>query len=124
MKKHLLTLFAVALTFVATTQQVSANGNPTFSEKRVVLTILTGQIDREMINDLRLNEMQYIQLKDLNKSYKNELAGIKLLTAPSSSQSDSRVSDLVNKYFSALNQVLSPQQIKSYVETHGQLANR
>ena len=122
MKKHFTILALLALTITATTQQVSANGNPTFSDKKAALTILSGQVGREVIGDLQLNEMQYIQLKELNRNFSSELAGIKASAAKETA--DNKTLELTNRYFASLSEILTSQQIALYVAKNVQLASK
>ena len=122
MKKHFTILALLALTITATTQQVSANGNPTFSDKKAALTILSGQIGRDVISDLQLNEMQYIQLKELNRNFSSELASIKASAAKETA--DNKALELTNRYFASLSEILTSQQIALYVAKNVQLASK
>ncbi|MHA6249685.1 hypothetical protein ACXYMU_17210 [Pontibacter sp. CAU 1760] len=116
MKKSL--TFVVVLAFAVLTNISSAFANGTFSvsEKKAALTILVQQVDRNMISELYLSEMQYIYLKDLNKTYKAELSSAaSALYNNSIIATEAKASELNNKYFAALSEILTPQQITAYV---------
>ena len=121
-RKFSLFIVLLALTALLTPLDTSANGSsPTISEKKIALTLLEGQIDREIINMLKLSEVQYIRLKELNKLYKVELAGIGILTSGNTFQVENRTNQLANRYYVAMNKVLTPKQIKAYINEYSKL---
>ena len=121
-RKFSLFIVLLALTALLTPLDTSANGSsPTISEKKIALTLLEGQIDREIINMLKLSEVQYIRLKELNKLYKVELAGIGILTSGNGFQVENRTNQLANRYYVAMNKVLTPKQIKAYINEYSKL---
>ncbi|MFD2513818.1 hypothetical protein ACFSRY_08055 [Pontibacter locisalis] len=122
MKKYF-TLLAVTSIFLVSTslEAAASNGNNSSSEKKVALAILIKQVDREIINELQLNEMQYIQLRTLNKKYKEEVAIIKATTETAAY--DSKVQELNNKYFAELNSVLTDKQLTTYTKNRSLALN-
>jgi hypothetical protein len=114
MKKHFTLL---AITFILISTSVLGNntsGNNTANEKKLALAILVKQVNREIINELQLNEMQYIQLRTLNKKYKEE-SGILKATTENASAYDSKIIDINNKYFAELTSVLTAKQLSTYI---------
>ncbi|WP_439881497.1 hypothetical protein ACSX1A_20500 [Pontibacter sp. MBLB2868] len=112
MKKYFTLLAVTSILLVSTsTQAAMANGNNSSIEKKKALTILFKQVDRSLINELQLNEMQYIQLRTLNKKYKEEADQINA----TSTTVDSKIQELNNKYFAELNEVLTADQITTFI---------
>lgn len=124
MRKRYTLLVALFLTVATTLQATAANGNFSTSEKKTALTILVQQVNRDVIRDLQLNEMQYIQLKYLNRSYQQDLDSLKIALTGNTSNEDTKAAELTNKYFTALSEVLTPQQIAAYVSKQQLLAKK
>jgi hypothetical protein len=115
MRNLYIILAVVTLAIMTTFQPVMANGNYTMSDKKAALTILVQQITRDAIQELRLNEMQYIRLKDLNKNYRLDIENLKALTVVNPTSYDVKATELTNTYFSALSEILTQQQISAYL---------
>ncbi|MHA6249684.1 hypothetical protein ACXYMU_17205 [Pontibacter sp. CAU 1760] len=115
MKKSLTLVAFLAFAFLTNVTAVFANGTFTLSEKKAAMTILVQQVDRNVISNLHLSEMQYIYLKDLNKTYKEELSTSAVLFNNNAAGTEAIAAELTNKYFSALSEILTPQQLTAYV---------
>ncbi len=115
MRKFYIILAVLSLAIMTTFQTAMANGNYTLSDKKAALTILVQQINREAILELRLNEMQYIRLKDLNKNYRQDIENLKALTVVNPTSYDAKAMELTNTYFTALSEILTQQQIYAYL---------
>lgn len=115
MKKSATLLAVLALAFITNFNAAFATGNFSLSDKKAALTILVEQVDRGIIGELKLNEMQYVYLKNLYKTYHEEVADTKALYATDAAGATAKTSELANKYFTALSDILTPQQINAYV---------
>lgn len=115
MKKSLTLVAVLAFAFLTNITTVFAKGTFTLSEKKAALTILVQQVDRNVISELHLSEMQYIYLKDLNKTYKEEFSSSVMLNNNNAAGTEAIASELTNKYFAALSEILTPQQLTVYV---------
>ena len=116
MKKYL-TLLAIAALTVNTVPAL-ANGSPTPAEKRTVMAILGQQVDRYTIRELQLNEIQYIQLKELNAKYLQDVEVMETALMNNAALLEVRSQDLNNRYFNELSSILTPAQISNYVSKH------
>lgn len=123
MRKFYIILAVLTLALMTTFQSAMANGNYTLSDKKAALTILVQQISRNAIDELRLNEMQYIKLKDLNKNYRQDIDNLKALTVVNPTSYDAKATELTNTYFTALSEILTQKQIITYLDKQLQAQN-
>jgi hypothetical protein len=115
MKKYFTLLAITTLILFSTGAKASIAGDDNFSaEKKKALTSLIKQVDRSIINELQLNEMQYIQLRTVNKKYNEESLKVKT-TEDSAALVDSKIQELNNKYLAEISTILTSQQIATFI---------
>lgn len=118
MKKYFTLLAVTSILLISTSAHAALeNDNNISNEKKKALAVLIKQVDRNIINELQLNEMQYIQLRTLNKKYKEESAVLKA-TSETPVAFEAKVQDLNNKYFAELTEILTDDQIATYTNKH------
>lgn len=109
MNKILTFVTALALIFTVNTAFAGSNNNK-------AVALLTHQVDRNTIQELKLNEMAYIQLKDLTKNYRAEAEVTKVLFASDAQTLATRLQELENRYTIELGKVLTPSQIEGFTQ--------
>ncbi|QCR24121.1 hypothetical protein [Pontibacter sp. SGAir0037] len=116
MKKYLTFLAIVALAAFVNVSSAFASGSVSTlssTEKRVVTTLLQKEINRDLILELELNEMQYIKLKELNRKFKRDTQSSQLLLA--SAELDAKAQELVNTYAQAVTDILTEKQLNAFI---------
>lgn len=115
MKKYFTLLAVTTLLLISTGAKAGLAGDDNFSnEKKKALTSLIKQVDRSIINELQLNEMQYIQLRTINKKYNEESLKVKA-TETSASAVDLKIQEINNKYLAEISTILTSQQIATFI---------
>ncbi|RAU83713.1 hypothetical protein [Pontibacter arcticus] len=100
--------FVAALALILSVNTASAGSN---TNKAVAL--LNKQVDRALISELKLNEMEYIKLKDLNKSYQQEVEALRVTCAGNTELTESKLEEVNTRFQAELAKVLSATQINS-----------
>ncbi|QCR21601.1 hypothetical protein [Pontibacter sp. SGAir0037] len=116
MKKYLTFLAIVALAAFVNVSSAFASGSVSTlssTEKRVVTMLLQKEINRDLILELELNEMQYIKLKELNRKFKRDTQSSQLLLA--SAELDAKAQELVNTYAQAVTDILTEKQLNAFI---------
>ncbi|GAB3828209.1 hypothetical protein [Pontibacter rugosus] len=113
--KKFLTLALVAMAITANTQSAFANGNLTSTDKNKVVALLVHTVDRSTIKELQLNEMQYIQLKDLHAKYLQDVELMKVSFMNNTALLEIRKQETNNRYYTELSNILTPTQVGSYL---------
>lgn len=115
--KKLFTLLTIIVLFTAATiSTVSANGTISSTEEKIAASILIKPIDRKTINELFLNEMQYIQLKSLSKQYQKDVASISKVSLLEETPKDANLQLLNSRYYKELNNILTDHQISMFLQ--------
>ena len=115
--KKLFTLLTIIVLFTATTiSTVSANGTVSSSEEKIAVSMLIKPIDRKTINELFLNEMQYIQLKNLSKQYQKEVASVSKVSFLEETPTDANLQLLNSRYYKELSNILTDYQISIFLQ--------
>lgn len=114
MNKILTFVAALALILTVNTATAGITNNK-------AVALLNKQVDRALISELKLNEMEYIKLKDLNKSYQQEVAAVKAACNGNTELTESKLEEVNTRFQAALANVLSTAQINSFNQ-YGTLA--
>lgn len=115
--KKLFTLLTIVVLFSALMPNTSlASGTISSSEEKIAVSMLIKPIDRKTINELFLNEMQYIQLKSLSKQYQQDVASLSNVSLLNEVPNDASLQLLNSRYYKELTNVLSEDQITTFLQ--------
>ena len=121
--KKLLTLISLTILLSATTISAMASGAFSSTEEKVAVSLLIKPIDRKTINELFLNEMQYIQLKNLSKQYQKDVASLSKVSLLDETPKEVSLQLINSRYFKELTSVLSDQQISIFLQQNTMAVN-
>ena len=114
--KKLITLISILVILASTTQTAFAAEVNTSSEEKAAVSILIKSIDRKTINELFLNEMQYIQLRNLSKQYQKDVAALSSATLLEQTTEEVNLQQLNHRYYTELNSILTAHQLAIFVQ--------
>jgi len=110
--KKLFTLIAILVLFSAVSAPLAlANEENSSSEEKAVVSLLIKSVDRKLINELFLNEMQYIKLRNLSKQYQKDVAALSSTSLLEETPQEASLQQLNHRYFSEINTILTEHQL-------------
>lgn len=122
MKKLLALLSIIILLTTSSAPVALANEAISSSEEKAVVSILVKSVDRKTINDLLLNEMQYIQLKNLSKQYQKDVASLSSTSLLEETPKEVSLQQINHRYYTALTSILSAEQISIFTQQNALVA--
>ncbi len=123
--KKLLALLSIIILFTTFTAPIAlATEATSSSEKKAVVSILIKLVDRNTINDLLLNEMQYIKLKNLSNQYMKDITALSSPSLQRDALDTISLEELNYRYYAALTSILSAQQISTFTQQNRLVASK
>ncbi|TXK37403.1 hypothetical protein FVR03_15450 [Pontibacter qinzhouensis] len=112
MKKYFV-LFASSILLAASVPTANAaTVTKPYTVKKTEGAVQIKEVNSKLIQQLELNENQYIQLKALYGSYQGELKHLKGAT-----YTNSQIDSLTNDFLAEAAKILKPEQLAAYVGT-------
>lgn len=106
----LLTILVLLANTAMASETVSSN------EEKLAVSLLIKSVDRSAINALTLNEMQYIQLRNLSKQYNKDVAALSNASLMNEVSKDVNLEQINHRYYTELNSILSAEQISTFLQ--------
>lgn len=116
MKKLLLSAFLLGAVYTA---QAQTNLTATAATSRAVLSMSATEMTRQMYNDLKLNEAQYIKLKTLNQKRLDRFSEIDKMYANDQKMREAKMKEVSAQLDEDFAKVLTPSQFTTYLEMEG-----
>ncbi|QHL86290.1 hypothetical protein GU926_02060 [Nibribacter ruber] len=116
MKKFLLSAMFVGAVLTA---QAQTNLTGTAATTRAVLSMSATEMARQMYNDLKLNEGQYIKVKALNQTRIDRYSEVERMYSNDPQMRDSKIREIDSQLDEEFAEILTPKQFTAYLEMGG-----
>ncbi|GAA4297468.1 hypothetical protein [Nibribacter koreensis] len=113
MKKLLLSALFVGAMFTA---QAQTNLTSTAATTRAVLSMTATEMARQMYNDLKLNEGQYIKIKALNQTRIDRYSEVERMYSNDQQMREAKIKEIDSQLDEEFASILSPEQFTAYIE--------
>jgi hypothetical protein len=113
MKKFLLSALFAGAMFSA---QAQTNLTATAATTRAVLSMSATEMARQMYNDLKLNEGQYIKIKSLNQTRIDRYSEVERMYSNDAQMRDAKIREIDSQLDEEFAAILSPEQFTAYIE--------